>query len=64
MDIQKSIYSYMITHGISIKFIADKTGINYELLRRSLHSQRSMTANELVWILEALGVKLENIQEK
>jgi len=54
----------MVTHGISIKFIADKTGMNYELLRRSLHSQRSMTANELVWILEALGVKLENIQEK
>lgn len=64
MDIQKSIYKYITSHGISIKFIADKTGIRYELLRRSFHHRRSMTANELVNILEVLGVKLEDIKDK
>lgn len=61
MDIQKSIYKYMTSHGISIKYIADKTGIRYELLRRSLHNRRNMTASELVNILEVLGVKLEQL---
>ena len=60
-DIQRELYEYITAHGISIRFISNKTGINYEMLRRSLHSQRSMTANELVKILGVLGVKLEDI---
>lgn len=64
MGIQESIYEYMVSHGISIKFVADKTGIPYELLRRSFHCLRNMTANELINILKALGVKLEDVQQK
>lgn len=64
MGIQESIYEYMVSHGISIKFVADKTGIPYELHRRSFHCLRNMTANELINILEALGVKLEDVQQK
>ena len=60
-DIQWELYEYITAHGISIRFISNKTGINYEMLRRSLHSQRSMTANELVKILNVLDVKFEDI---
>lgn len=63
MEVQKLIYNYIISHGISIKFIADRTDISYEMLRRSFHCQRRMTADELVLILEVLDVNLEDIKK-
>lgn len=65
MDTQKALYAYMRARGISIAFVAAKAGIAYELLRRSLKEERVMSADELVKVLSALGITLEELlQEK
>ena len=42
----------------SISELSDKTGIRYELLRRTLHGKRKMTAQEFVTILDSLNFKI------
>ena len=60
-SIQKVLYDYMRNHGISIIFIANKTGIKYELLRRSLKGERILSADEFVKVINALDIDLKSI---
>ena len=56
MKIQATLYQYIREHGINVKFIASKAGLEYELLRRSLRCERRMSADEFVKIIQALGI--------
>lgn len=47
--------------GITVYRLSKITGIKYELLRRSLAEERKLTAVELVEILKATGIGLEEI---
>ena len=47
--------------GITVYRLSKITGIKYELLRRSLTEERKLTAAELVEILKAAGIGLEEI---
>ena len=60
-NIQQSLAKYLKQRGIKISFVAEATGIQYELLRRSLNGNRIMTANELAAILINTDIKLEDI---
>lgn len=47
--------------GITVYRLSKITGIKYELLRRSLAEERKLTAAELVEVLKAAGIGLEEI---
>lgn len=47
--------------GITVYRLSKITGIKYELLRRSLTEERKLTAAELVEVLKAVGIGLEEI---
>ena len=46
---------------ITVYRLSKITGIKYELLRRSLTEERKLTAEELVEVLKAAGIGLEEI---
>ena len=48
--IQHKISKYMIQNGITIAHVARMTGIDYEMLRRSLRENRVLTADDNSYI--------------
>ena len=56
--IQYSLARYLKRKGITIWFVSKATGIQYELLRRSLNGSRVLTADELVSILRSTNITL------
>ena len=62
--IQHKISKYMIQNGITIAHVARMTGIDYEMLRRSLRENRVLTADELVAILTSTTINLTDVLEQ
>lgn len=50
--------------NISIYQLSKLSGIKYELLRRSLNSQRKLSATEFITILLSAGIKYEEVVGK
>lgn len=50
--------------NISIYQLSKLSGIKYELLRRSLNSQRKLSAIEFITILLSAGIKYEEVVGK
>ncbi len=61
MKIQHLLAKYLKEHGITISYLARVTGIQYELLRRSLNENRVMTADELAAVLTNTEIKIEDL---
>lgn len=62
--VQQKLSKYMSKNGITISHVARAAGIEYELLRRSLRENRTLTADELVAILTSTAIKLEDVLEQ
>lgn len=60
-NIQQKLSKYMTKNGITISHVARTAGIKYELLRRSLHENRTLTADELAAILTSTEIKLQDV---
>ena len=58
IDVLKYINQAVEDKQTSIAELSNRTGIRYELLRRTLHGKRKMTANEFILILEALNFSI------
>ena len=54
MSIQKELAETIKTYGIPVSVIARRTGLNGELLRRSLRCERRMSADEYVKVTNYL----------
>lgn len=50
--------------GIKIKFISDKTGIEYQRLMRILNQNANITGNELLKIGRLLDLDLNDLQNR
>ncbi len=50
--------------GIKIKFISDKTGIEYQRLMRILNQNANITGNELLKIGRLLNLDLNDLQKR
>lgn len=61
MKIQHLLAGYLKERGITISYLARVTGIQYELLRRSLNENRVMTADELAAVLTNTEIKIEDL---
>ncbi len=60
-EIEKRVKSVLKKHHISMYQVAKKSGIRYELLRRSMALKRTLSANELVLILKVTDIAYEEI---
>lgn len=50
--------------GITIKRLAERTGLNYELTRRGMNGTRQFTATEFIRICNTLGLTLADFDER
>ena len=53
----------MRVRGITLYRLSKMTGIRYELLRRSFHGARKLTAEELVLILDKTGIDYAQVKQ-
>ena len=60
-EVEFKIKEALKKHNISIYRVAKLTGIRYELLRRSLALQRTLSANELILILKCTDINYEDL---
>ncbi len=44
--------------GTTVSFVSRRTGLNYEVLRRTLRGTRPMRADELISVAAALGFEI------
>lgn len=56
MNIESYIAEYIKNQGIKLSFLSDATGIQYELLRRSLKNDRKLRADEFIKICNVLKI--------
>jgi DNA-binding Xre family transcriptional regulator len=64
MRAYKRINKRVIERGITRSELSRRTGIPYELLRRSLDGTRKMTADELVLLCRELDLDVADFSEK
>ncbi|WP_423219408.1 helix-turn-helix domain-containing protein [Ethanoligenens harbinense] len=57
MTTSQILKEYIKNNGISISFIARKSGMSRELLRRSLEGSRNLKADEFVKICKTLSLE-------
>lgn len=60
--VANKIKKEMDNRGVSIYRLSKDTGIKYELLRRVFCGERKLTADELVIILDKMGLNYETIK--
>lgn len=63
MDYLKIINETISARGTTVAFISKRTGMNYEVLRRTLSGDRPMRADELMLIFDALGYEVSVMQK-
>ncbi len=56
MSVNEKIKEYIESHGITQKFLCDKTGIAPEKMSNVINGKRKVTGEELLLIANALGV--------
>ena len=56
MSVNEKIKEYIESHGITQKFLCDKTGIAPEKMSNIINGKRKVTGEELLLIANALGV--------
>lgn len=56
MSVNEKIKEYIESHGITQKFLCDKTGITPEKMSNVINGKRKVTGEELLLIANALGV--------
>ena len=61
-EVEKKVKSVLERHHISMYRLSKITGIRYELIRRSLSFKRSLSANELVTILNCTNIPYEEVK--
>ena len=61
--VNRVIFDFIEKNDKKPSAIADKAGIRRDLFSRILHSRRPIYANELVPIVNALGMSLEEVIE-
>jgi len=59
MDVAKRIKQYILDNGIKQTFIAEKTGIELNVLNACLNGKTRLTVDRLEKIAAALGVRPE-----
>lgn len=59
MDCNKKIAEYLKEHGISQKFLVEKTGLTSQKVSNIVNGTRKITGDELVVISKSLGLTLE-----
>lgn len=64
MDAYEVVSSRVARVGITTAELARRTGINSELLRRSLIGERTLKANELITLCAQLELTLEDFEEE
>lgn len=63
MDCNKKIADYLKDHGISQRFICDKTGLEPEKVSNIMNGKRKITGDELIAICNALGITLDYFKD-
>lgn len=63
MDCNKKIADYLKEHGISQKFICDKTGLEPEKVSNIMNGKRKITGDELIAICNVLGITLDYFKD-
>lgn len=58
MSVAEKLKKYLDERGIRTSFVAEKAGMNAELLQRSLNGNRKLTADEFASICFVLGLDL------
>lgn len=61
MSVQSKLNQYIKDNGIKLTYLAKKSGLKYELLRRCLLCDRKMSADEFVAVLGALQLEVKDI---
>ncbi|MCR5112712.1 MAG: helix-turn-helix domain-containing protein [Acholeplasmatales bacterium] len=56
MSVNEKIKQYIEDHGITQKFLCDKTGISIVTMSKIINSNRKVTGEELILIAKALDV--------
>lgn len=56
MELNENIKKYLEEHGITQKFLCDKTGITPEKISNILNGKRKITGEELLKVAQALNV--------
>lgn len=63
MDCNKKIAEYVESHGITQKFLCDKTGITPEKISNILNNKRKITGDELINLCNVLGLNLDYFKD-
>ena len=56
MELNENIKKYLEEHGITQKFLCDKTGITPEKICNIINGKRKITGEELLKVAQALNV--------
>ena len=56
MTVNENLRDYLESHGITQKFLVDKTGITPEKISNIMNGKRKVTGEELLLIARALEV--------
>ena len=63
MNAAEVIKNHIVSNGIKLSFLSEKSGVNYELLRRSLDGDRVLKADELLSIIAVLKIDFNTFHE-
>ena len=56
------INGHRAAQGITIKALADRCGLNYDMTCRAMRNERQMTAAEFLAVCQALGLSIQDFQ--
>lgn len=59
MSVAEKLKNYLDERGIRTGFVAERAGMDTELLQRSLNGKRKLTADEFASICFALGLDFD-----
>lgn len=61
MNIEQNLKTYIDSHAVSVSALSEKSGVSNVRLRRILHENVKVKADELVRITNVLGIKVEDL---
>lgn len=62
MKTEKKIRMYLFEQGTKMTSVAQKIGMDYEVFRRCMNGKRELRADELLRIIDALNLDLNQVK--
>jgi|GEM_PF-1479827 len=63
MSVEAKIKQAICEKGLRFNYVAEKAGINYVWLNKSLNGKRRMTANELIGLCVVLNLDIDDFTD-